>query len=284
MGQEQSSNARQLGAGEAGTHNDDGGVQRVHGSGAALAGGDKKDAVDELMEKSSALSLPQQLLPPPPVKDDMSSALQGAQMMHELRSALGGLLLGIEESRGLRTNTLSDPTQGRQSETEGTLEVQSVEAEAKVADPEMGGDHDKRVSHIDEFAKLAEVDPRAEQERWARLGIDQASVHAIFEECSGGTFMTSILDKQSALNQLITVVKEKSTRLRKAMDRNSEEARRTTNALEKLDRIHVALADIQENLESAVATANILGASHFAHDDEMCSFKNFLRHNPPKLP
>jgi hypothetical protein len=45
--------------------------------------------------------------------------------------------------------------------------------------------------------------------------------------------------------------------------------------------LRMAAADVQDGLEAGVATANILGASHFAADDELRSFKDYLRHHPP---
>lgn len=288
MGQEQSSEIRPLSASSA-----DGGVQRVHATGRAGSSRDSKDKVDQLLETSSSLQLPQKLLPPPPVKDDVPSALQGAQVMHELNRVLGGLILGIEQSPSTRADsTTREPTQrpdhadGRTT-TEGEAESSGVVGEGYDGeeDGELGDNNlQRRRSSIDEFSKVSEEDTRAEQDRWARLGIDQAAVNAMLEECTGGLKMSRVLDRQALLMQQILAAKEKSVRLKTAMDKNSEDARRTTKALERLDRIHVALADVQENLESAVATANILGASHFAHDDEMCSFKNFLRHNPPVMP
>lgn len=288
MGQEQSSEIRPLASSSA-----DGGVQRVHGTGRASRSGEAKDKIDQLLETSGSLQLPQNLLPPPPVKDDVPSALQGAQVMHELNRVLGGLILGIEESPTTRADSATqelaqrpDPTDGRTT-TDVAAESSGVVGEGHDGeeDGELGDNNlERRRSSIDEFSKVSEKDARAEQDRWARLGIDQAAVNAMLEECTGGVKMSRVLDRQALLMQQILAAKEKSVRLKMAMDKNSEDARRTTRALERLDRIHVALADVQENLESAVATANILGASHFAHDDEMCSFKNFLRHNPPNVP
>lgn len=282
MGQEQSSNSLQPSAGGLPSQSGDGGVHLVRESGAGLSTRVPKDKVDQLLERSKSQEVPQQLLPPPPVRDDVSSALQGAQMMHELKSVLSVLLRGIEESPTAQTDSLP---QARPSSSSGDQDISArVDGEQAGADQELGAELNSRASSIDEFSSLTDVDTRIEQDCWARLGIDQASVNAMLEQCTGGAFLAAILDRQSGLMEMIVAVKEKSVRLRKAMDRNSEEARRTTRALEKLDRINVALADVQENLESAVATANILGASHFAHDDEMCSFKNFLRHNPPSIP
>lgn len=284
MGQEQSSDALPA----VGT---EGGVQLVQGTGAALSGPREKDAVDKLVETSRSLRLPQQILPPPPVKDDVSSALQGAQVMHDLRSVLGGLFLGNEESPGLRQAGLSRGQAGdsRQSRSDEADNAGNTKGEG--ASVEEGGDVgeegnmlQKKISTIDEFSQISEEDIRAEQERWARLGLNEESVNAVLETCTGGGKMATVLDRQEILMSMILALKEKSIRLRLAMDKNGEEAKRTTQVLERLDRLNVTLADVQEGLESAVATANILGASHFSHDDEMCSFKNFLRYNPPNKP
>lgn len=281
MGQEQSSHIRSV----LGSKADDG-VQRVHGTGREGGPQRTKERADELLETSSSLRLPQKLLPPPPVKDDMPSALQGAQVMHELNRVLGGLLLGVEESPSSNVESAAreqaqTSDSGETGQTPDGAEGTGGSAKNEEVDEKS---LQRRVSSIDEFSKESEEDTRAEQDRWARLGIDQAAVNAMLEECTGGAKMSRVLDRQALLMQQIVAAKEKSVRLKTAMDKNGEDARRTTMALERLDRIHVALADVQENLESAVATANILGASHFAHDDEMCSFKNFLRHNPPNFP
>lgn len=284
MGQEQSSDAQPA----VGT---EGGVQLVQGTGAALSGPREKDAADKLVETSRSLRLPQQILPPPPVKDDVSSALQGAQVMHDLRSALGGLFLGIEESPGLRNVGLSRSQVGesRQNKSDevGNAGYEKGEGTSAEAGENVVEEIDmlqRKTSTIDEFSQVSEEDVRAEQERWARLGLNEESVNAMLEACTGGIKMAAVLDQQEILMSMILALKEKSIRLRLAMDKNGEEAKRTTQVLERLDRLHVTLADVQEGLESAVATANILGASHFSHDDEMCSFKNFLRYNPPNVP
>lgn len=265
----------------------DGGVHRVHGTGTSLDGSRRtKDAVDKLVEKSEKLRVPQQILPPPPVKDDMSSALQGAQVMHELRSALGGLLGGIEESETLKKVGLSMGGEvgdkAREAVDEGVKGKEGGQGD-DVGEDEEGG-LKRRMSSIEEFAEISERDTRAEQDMWARLGMDEKAVTEMLEQCTGGEKMEAALEQQERLMSIITALKDKAGSMRASLDRNGDEAKRMTTVVERLDRIHVTLADVQEGLESAVATANILGAAHFAHDDEMCSFKNFLRHNPPKEP
>lgn len=262
----------------------------MHGTGQGISSQRTKDNVDVIVEKSKSLSLPQKILPPPPVKDDMPSTLQGAQVMHELNRVLGGLILGVEEGPGSNAETsVGEPAADSRKNphlsegVERSVDVRTKDDTAQEIETEEKS-LQSSMSSIDEFSSESVEDTRAEQDRWARLGIDQAAVNAMLEECTGGAKMPRVLDRQALLMQQILAAKEKAVRLKIAMDKNGEDARRTTMALERLDRIHIALADVQENLESAVATANILGASHFAHDDEMCSFKNFLRHNPPNFP
>lgn len=291
MGQEHSSFSL---AGEGGIQ----GIHRVHGSGSQV-NRTEKDEIDEQLEKSKALPLPHQILPPPAVKDDVQSMLQGAQVVQELRTKLNGLLLGIEESPTLRAAGITGSRSGTKStqgekeqgenpgEKDSAAELKDGEEEKKPGAEESKGETIKpqlrrRLSSIEEFSKVSEEDTRSEQEKWARLGIDETAVTAMLNECTGGARLGKVLDKQELILSMILAVKEKAEKMRLAMDRNSEEARRTTQVLERLDRINVTIADVQDSLESAVATANILGASHFAHDDEMCSFKNFLKHNPPR--
>lgn len=284
MGQDQSLESRGSGSIQRPTD----AVTYVEGTGTAVATKPEKGPVDKLLEKSAALPLPQQLLPPPEVKDDFSSALQGAQVMHDLRSAFEGLLMGIEESPSVRSRQKAPQPQGDQENTEQeatteeakTEDAKEDEKEEKVS--QIVGGLKRRASSIDNFSLGRVDDTRAEQEKWARLGLDEEAIRAVIDECTGGQPFAAALARQKQIMDRIILTKEKSIRLRTAMNQNKEDAMKTTLALERLDRIHVSLSDVQETLESAVATANILGASHFAHDDEMCSFKNFLKHNPPR--
>lgn len=278
MGQDQSTQGQQ-GFDVAATSS---GVQLVQGSGQAVRPRvTAQNELDGLLEKSKALPLPQPLLPPPPVKDDMSSALQGAQMMHELRTVLGGLLLGMEDNYASSvipesaTPSTNDGDAIKAEKEEGQGNSNGVEA--------IVGNLERRPASINEFSESSPTNIRAEQEKWGRLGIDFEALNAVIEQCTGGKNLTVTLARQEELQKQIILVREQSVRLRDAMDANSEQAKRTTMALERLDRIHVSLSGVQDSLESAVATANILGASHFAHDDEMCSFKSFLKHNPPRF-
>lgn len=291
MGQEQSSDARKVA--EVVARGD--GVQLVQGSGRALVPSSEKDEVQRLLEQSASLKLPQQLLPPAGVEHSTYTR-QGVYVMHELRTAIGGLL-GMEHP-GLESKQPQHSSSATHEEVH-TEEIASKDAHANddtVVDVnadadtisgnegEKEGNVDRRASSIHDIIIGSNEDIQAEQEKWERLGIDPNVVHAVVHECTGGKRMEHILNRQDKLMKQIEILKHKSFRLTKAMDANKEQAKRTTKALGKLDRIHVCFADVQDTLESAVATANILGASHFAHDDEMCSFKKFLEHNPPIVP
>ncbi|PXF46316.1 hypothetical protein BWQ96_03972 [Gracilariopsis chorda] len=257
------------------------GVHFVVGTGSAESG---RGEAEKLLDQSRSLPVPQPLLRPPP-REDVSSALQGAQMMYELRSRIGELISTAEEKGLLPSSGEKQP-----SSSHGSAELT---ASFNTGDP--AGEDDDRVdkiigkegqkqSSVDEFVLHSEADIRAEQEKWARLGLDYEAVKSMVDACTSGKEVKELLHNQKELMALIVTVYEKSVRLKEAMDANNYQARKTTKAIEGLDKINVSLSEVQESLESAVATANILGASHFAHDDEMCSFKNFLKYHPPRAP
>ncbi|CDF33772.1 unnamed protein product [Chondrus crispus] len=285
MGQEQS-----IGGGNVPASSKDAGVHRVEGTGQSATSSQPTTKLDQVVAKSSSLNLPQQILPPPRVKDEMPSALQGTLVMHELNRVFHSLLMGVEETPNSRVQSTtlegteaSGSTDGHGTAgTPGQSDGSNVDGDGRKEEGHAGNNVLPERTSIDDLTRELSEDSRAEQNRWARLGIDEATVSAVLEQCTGGPKMASVLNRQALLLQQIMAAKEKSVRLNAAMEKHGVAAKRTTMALERLDRIHIALSDVQDNLESAVATANILGASHFSHDDEMCSFKNFLRHNPPK--
>lgn len=255
------------------------GVLLVQGTGSQIPGVESNQQIVKLLEHSRAIRLPNPILPPPPVKDDIQSALQGAQVMHDIRSVLGGLL-GTDDTDSTNRKTTVESSNVEYSLVENV--VRTTDGDESVTG-RVGADP-KSASSIDEFTQISEQDLRTEQDHWMRLGIDANALQAVIEECTGGEPLTKVLRRQEELMNRIEAVKEIGSRLKYAMNTNGEQAKRTTIAAEKLDRIHVTLSGVQDSLESAVATANILGASHFAHDEEMCSFKNFLKRNPPRSP
>jgi DNA-directed RNA polymerase specialized sigma subunit len=104
------------------------------------------------------------------------------------------------------------------------------------------------------------------------------------DDASGGEPLRRVLAEQDLLIQMVQSAKQSAERVRAAMDATEKEARRTKMALERLERLRMATAEVQDLLESAAATANIIGASRFSDDDEMRSFRDYLRHNPPDYP
>lgn len=310
MGNEQSAGGTSQATGASGD-----GVHLVHGSGSAVRA-HAADSIDPLLEQSAALPLPHQVLPPPVVPDDVSSALQGAQMMHELRSVLGGLMSGSGSSQFLHSSARAGglvsygngPEEGRGTDNGGGSEAALVEdpsrvetrsdADADAAGRNGGGDSAVEdvtggvnadlepipgIASISDVASASVEDVREEQGRWVRLGIDVNTVEAVVNNMCGGEPMARVLDEQERIFDFIIAVAQRSVRLRRTMDKTEVDAKATTRAVERIERLRVAVADVHDNLEQAVATANILGASHFAHDDEMCSFKNFLKKNPPRV-
>ncbi|KAI0562674.1 hypothetical protein FGB62_55g156 [Gracilaria domingensis] len=274
MGQEQSSETQR-------------GLAIPEGEGVHVVAGtrsreNEQGEAEKLLEMSRSLPVPQPLLPPAP-PEDVSSALQGAQMMHELRSRIGDLISSAGEKGLLPSSNETLPSPSPQSTDMTASPGDSAEVERDRIDQIIGEASEKR-SSLDDFRQTSEADVRVEQERWARLGLDYEAVKKMMEACTGGKQMKEVIDRQKEIMALIVTAHEKSVRLKQAMDVNNHQARKTTRAIENLDKLNVTLSEVQDSLESAVATANILGASHFAHDEEMCSFKNFLKHNPPSFP
>lgn len=276
MGQEQSS---EQGGGLAIPEGE--GIHFVAGTGNTES---TRGEAEKLLDQSRSLPIPQPLLRPPP-REDVSSALQGAQMMYELRSRIGELISTAEEKGFLPSSGEKEPSSSAGS-AELTASPRTEEPTQENSDKvdKIIGREGQKQSSVDEFVLHSEADIRAEQDKWARLGLDYEAVKSMVDACTSGKEVKELLHNQKELMALIVTVYEKSVRLKEAMDANNRQARKTTNAIESLDKINVALSEVQENLESAVATANILGASHFAHDDEMCSFKNYLKHHPPRAP
>lgn len=239
----------------------DDGVRFVEGSGSNLRPQATESEADNLLKKSESLVLPQPLLPPPPVEDNISSALQGAQMIHELRILLDSLLqpaTGASDSnKGGKTEKVNtDGTTNMTSKTPATLDRHEAESSTKV-----------------------EVD-LSTQDAWSRFGIDANTLDKVIADCTGGDRMAQFVDKQSNLLEKMKHIAELATRLKLAVDLQTEQARKTSKTIEKLDRLSLSITDVQDTLEQVVATANILGAANFADDPEMHSFKAFLKHHP----
>lgn len=278
MGQEQSSNANLQSDGP------DAGVHVVRGSGSALVAEHVADDVERLLNSVRTLPVPQPVLPPPSVKDDMQSALQGAAMMHELRSLLGGILPNRDASA-------PDATTKKNSTT--ATEVAMASSATANSNKTSGGQSAAGVGAVEAVGAVGAPPPpsnadasaeavRGEQEAWARVAVDSHALQAVLCEVTGGSRMGRLVDRQMGLMKRLKDMATLAGKLGDAVDAHVEIRKTSIRTAEKVDRLKMAFADVQDVLEQVVATANILGASHFVHDDEMCSFKNYLKHHPPR--
>lgn len=206
---------------------------------------------EPLMRAVNALPMPLPVLPPSPVRDDAPSALAGANMLHGLRAALGTMHMGALLPGGGPSASAPVPA----SEPADTADT-AVEA-----------------------AVPAPV-PNASQEGWARAAIDVGAVAHATAAAAGGGALEAVLARQDGLADAVARAAEAAERVRFCMEAMEKESARTRAALQRLERLRMAAADVQDGLEAGVATANILGASHFASDPELRSFKDYLRCHP----
>lgn len=301
MGQEQS--LLGSGTGESGLQSAQHDGFRIVSSAANTGGGDV--ASDPAVRAVNALPLPYPVLPPPPVRDDVTSALSGAQMIHELRSAFGSMLppsvVGTMESQGNAAEAANEATAaGATDLADDTLP--SSRASVSDATSNTGalpGSDDQTDVRASGGASTLETHPVADaaahgasggsdeaaalrtQQRWARAMLDLSAVAKAVDEAGGGDALVEVLATQEYLLQRMRDARATAERVQMAMAATEKEASRTRKALESLERLRMAAADVQDGLEAGVATANILGASHFADDDEMRSFKDYLLAHPP---
>lgn len=237
------------------------GVTLVEGSGSGLRSQTTTSEANKLLQQSSSLALPQPLLPPPPVEDNISSALQGAQMMHELRTLLDGLLLS-ESEQASTSETLKNTNSSEEPQSQSQAQIQQSTAR-------------------DSQAKAAKGRAASsEQDAWSQFGIDAHVVEQVIADCTGGERMCDLVTRQKHLLEKVRQMAGLAMRLKAAVDMKNDQARKTSKAIEKLDRLSMSISDVQDTLEQVVATANILGAAHFGDDEEMRSFKTFLKHHP----
>lgn len=266
MGQEQSANTPPEAAD--GFSRGPRGIQLVEGSGSALQKEARNNEAATLLRESASLPLPQPLLPRSEIQDSVASALQATKMMHELRTLLGGLLDEIP---------LPFPNDDA-NDSAAKLKGKS--------DTESSGDATDPLEPLSSLAGVnREVESRnqVEREAWSQIGIDPHALDKMITDCTGGTRMSKLVDRQTVLLQKINQIGRLASRLKSAVDIIADQARKTTKAMEILDRLSMSITDLHDSLEQAVATANILGAAHFAEDEEMSSFKSFLKHNPPQV-
>lgn len=215
----------------------------------------------QLVEQSKRLPLPKPLLPSQP-EDSLTAALQGAQMINEIRVLFGNLLTTAEQAKPSFLGSRDSPNDnGHNSES---TPATPDEADDREVDAQTSQSPATTVRNDDPFALHADA------------------IDKVISECTGGVRMNEMIEEQKRLVAHLRNVGELAARLETAVTLNVESAKNTTRAMEKLDRLSMSVADVHDSLENIVATANILGASHFANDEEMRSFKDFLKHNPPR--
>lgn len=267
------------------------GVQRVSGTGSAVERNTETSS-DPILQQASELPLPQPVLPPPPIPDDVSSALQGAQVMHELRSMLSVLLPGQSDADKVSrvdASALEQVDRGATAEQSATSMPHTQlpagdGTQARDVAASSGSFSRRRTSSIKEVETHPSVDISEEQQLWVRLGIDANAVENVLKSLSGGERLERVLDTQDKLQSLILLLGQRAVRVRRAVEKAHRSAVELSRSMDRMDRLKMDVTEIQDSLQSSIATANILGAAHFANDDEMCSFKNFLKYNPPTLP
>lgn len=230
----------------------------------------------QLLEKSKQLPLPQPLLPAQP-EDSLTAALHGAQMIQEIRTLFGNLLATAEQAKPSFLGIID--SSGDREQKNQPPQPQTAQASSSTQTLPSGGDDD-RVSDTQttQPATAIATAPTARDSMF----LHAEAIEKVITECTGGKRMNKVVDAQKRLITHIRQISELATRLETAVALNVESAKNTTRAMEKLDRLSMSVADVHDSLENIVATANILGASHFADNEEMRSFKDFLKHNPPK--
>lgn len=246
MGQEQSLSS----AGEAASARPLDNFRVVH----AAADPSLSDLANEpLIRAVNALPVPLPVLPPSPVRDDAPSALAGANMLHGLRAALGTMHIGALLPGVSATAVAAASASASESEPADP----EAEAEAEAPPP-----------------------PPSTQEGWSRAAMDLGAVAHATAAAAGGGAMEDVLARQEELAHAVARAQEAAERLRLCMEATEKETVRTRGVLQRIERLRMAAADVQDGLEAGVATANILGASHFATDPELRSFKDYLRCHP----
>jgi hypothetical protein len=290
MGQEQSLQGQE---GAQNSRGQGGGI-RVVRSGAVV---DSSTRNDLLVREVNSLPMPFPVLPPPPVPDDVTSALTGGAMIHEIRSALGGIRLPGTPAPAPSPPPSAPPKPPRAAaQPKSTASAAAAAVSAAAPEPAdisgtpSDGDLSREEAENDAIREDIDVSKgqmseeeaaRWAQGRWARVVMDVTAVQHAVDGASGGEPLARVLDEQERLAGLVHDARAGAERVLRAMDATEKEASRTRHALEALERLRMAAADVQDGLEAAAATVNILGASHFADDPEMCSFKAYLARHPP---
>lgn len=78
----------------------------------------------------------------------------------------------------------------------------------------------------------------------------------------------------------MTPAQEAAERVRVCRETTEKERARSRAVRQKIERLSMAAADVQDWHEAGVATANVLGASHFASDPKLRAFMDYFRAHP----
>lgn len=293
MGQEQSTPERH----DVSTLQAHDGFRVVQPSSVAGHQGGDDLAGEAIMKESQQIFAPSPVLPPSPVPDNKASALTGGLVMFELRNMFGGLLGELNPS----ANTSEDFEEGAPEGGENEVEPSSrVDGAGVNAERGSAGVDDSTIASggADQSSSTAPKRPPSrqgtrgaepaeplsvsdEQALWAGKRLSSKAIKRALNGCAGGEPLRLAVKEQERLCAQVEVARTGALRVRHAMEATEKEAVRTRKALESLERLRMMLADVQDSLEAELATANILGAAHFPHDDEMRSFKAYLHKHPP---
>lgn len=271
------------------------GIHLVQGSGTALHRNETSIEADEILARSNKLPIPQPLLPRPDVDDTITSGLQGTKMIQELKTLFDGFAVTVDETSTSLSNQLVRissstplPLIDQLASSFTTSASTTASASASESTANATDNSNCKDTYLDQEAKAeAEESERKKKEKDTQvlklIGIDPMIIQNVLNGCTGGERMSKLIEQQKIIVRRISEMSTLATRLKSAAQLNTEQARQTTRAIEILDRLSLSISDLSDSLEQVVATSNILGAAHFAEDDEMCSFKNYLKHKPPQL-
>lgn len=233
------------------------GVHEVAGSGAALV---PRTSGEDLLRAARALPLPAPVLATEAATGATNgdAAAGASSMLHELQTAVADLsALGLTTLGGpaaLAESIRPRPTPDIPSRPAGPVPVAAV-SRAKNA--------------------------REEQALWARVGVDEGAAGDMLRQLDGGERAREAMRRQTGVSAAVVEADGTARELLEATSRARRECADVAVVADRLDRLAMDVADVQESLERSVATANILGAAHFAEDEVLCSFRNYLKANPP---
>lgn len=111
-------------------------------------------------------------------------------------------------------------------------------------------------------------------------GKNEAGFDRIIAGCTGAETVDKVLRQQEKLVERIVRISSLAKTAKYAVAQQAEQAAKVESVVESLDRFALTLADIHDHLETVIESADKVGAEYFEEDDEMSSFRSYLRHNP----